>query len=54
MSNTSSTYSNDGYKVNLETDEEGLAEVLEAFECFLKGCGFNFNGHLEIIEEDES
>jgi hypothetical protein len=29
-----------------------LDEVVEAFEYFLKGAGFNFEGHLDIIEDD--
>jgi hypothetical protein len=29
-----------------------LQEVLESFERFLKGAGFVFSGHLDIVEED--
>ena len=45
-------YEHGGYKVAVETDGESLHKALEAFECFLKGCGFNFKGHLEIIEDE--
>lgn len=30
-----------------------LTEVLENFERFLKGCGYSFDGRLELIPEDE-
>lgn len=35
-----------------ETDGVTLEELLEAFEDHLKGCGFSFEGHLDIHEED--
>ena len=29
-----------------------LDTILEEFELFLKGCGFEFDGHLDIISDD--
>lgn len=34
------------------TTEETLGEVLNAFELFLRGSGFHFDGHLEFVNED--
>ena len=36
--------------VNLD-DIETLPQLLEAFESFLRGCGFYFDGHLDIIDD---
>ena len=33
--------------------KEMLPDVLEEMELFLKGCGFFFNGTLDIIDEEE-
>lgn len=30
-----------------------LTEICEAFEDFLRGCGYHFDGNIAIIEEDE-
>lgn len=30
-----------------------LPELLEAFEDFLKACGYHFNGHVTIEEHEE-
>lgn len=35
-----------------ETDSVTLSEVVEAFENYLRGCGFIFDGHLDIVEDD--
>lgn len=32
--------------------ESTLDELIEHFECFLKGSGFSFNGQVQIIEEE--
>lgn len=29
-----------------------LPELLEAFEDFLKGCAFSFEGQLEVVEDE--
>ena len=31
---------------------ESLPDLLQEFEYFLRGCGFHFDGSLEIVEED--
>ena len=36
-------------RVQHETMNETLSEILEDFELFLKGCGFNFDGKLDIV-----
>ena len=33
--------------------DAGLAEILESFGDFLRGCGYHFDGHLDIIENDD-
>lgn len=42
---------NCGTQVKLSVDEEYLYEVVDAFEKFMKGCGFEFN---ERLIESES
>ena len=39
----------------IEYDFEGstLDHMLEAYSDFLKGCGFSFDGTLEIVESDD-
>lgn len=43
-----------GRKVELELPETPLEldQVLEGFEDFLRGCGYQFKGHV-VIEEEE-
>ncbi len=41
----------DHTKVQIESDAETLSEILEAFEYFLKGSGFVFEGHLDIVND---
>jgi len=36
--------------VTHSTDAEALSDVLEAFEYFLKGSGFHFNGNIGIVD----
>lgn len=39
--------------VSLEIDNEcTLPELLEAFGDFLKGCGYQFEGTIDIVKED--
>jgi len=50
------TYDYDGQSkstITHETDAVVLPELLIAIEDHLRGCGFHFNGHLEIIDEEE-
>lgn len=39
--------------VTHETPAVCLPDILEDFEAFLRGCGFVFSGHLEIVAEEE-
>ena len=32
-------------------DVETLPQLLEAFEQFLRGCGFHFDGHIDIVND---
>jgi hypothetical protein len=36
------------------TAEETLGEVISAFELFLRGAGFHFDGHLEFVNDDNT
>jgi hypothetical protein len=38
--------------VNVNTDAVSLPEILGVMEDFLRGCGFHFDGRLDIVEED--
>jgi hypothetical protein len=42
----------DGNKITHEVTQESLMSVLESFEQFLRGVGFYFDGHLDIVEEE--
>jgi hypothetical protein len=34
------------------TKDVSLPDLLQEFECFLKACGFVFEGELDIIQEE--
>ena len=38
-------------KKTFEFNADHLDSVVGEFETFLKGCGFNFGGYLEIVDE---
>lgn len=38
--------------ITTETDAEALDEILEEFESHLRGAGFLFNGHLEVVPNE--
>ena len=42
----------DGNKITHEVTQESLMSVLESFEQFLRGVGFYFDGHLDIVEDE--
>jgi hypothetical protein len=44
----------DGSKITLEVQEESLMNVVEAFERFLKGAGFVFDGYLDFVDDADS
>ena len=42
------------HKNTMEFDDENLYSVISEFQDFLRGCGFQFNGRLEIVDDTES
>ncbi|NCA22249.1 MAG: hypothetical protein EBS86_14065 [Crocinitomicaceae bacterium] len=38
-------------KKTFEFNADHLDSVIGEFETFLRGCGFSFNGHLEIVDD---
>ena len=40
-----------GTEVIHKTQAVSLGKLLEDFEMFLRGCGFYFSGHVEIVED---
>ncbi len=38
--------------VTIETHSYELDEVLECFERFLRGCGYSFDGHIDIVKDN--
>ena len=54
MSRVRLEWENLGFKSSLEDDSvETLSEVLDAFELFPKGAGFELDGKLDIVPEEE-
>lgn len=48
------TYKYDGKTIVHELDHAGyLPDTLEAFEYFLRGCGFHFSGSLDIVPSED-
>lgn len=39
-------------KRTVEFRADGLSDIIQEFECFLRGAGFYFEGHLDIVDED--
>jgi hypothetical protein len=37
----------------IPTGEVTVSEMLYNFECYLKACGFVFDGHLEVVDEEK-
>lgn len=46
------TIEHNGTVVSLEDNEGTIEQVIEMFEQALLGCGFKFNGRLEIVEPE--
>lgn len=40
--------------VIFRVEANDLPSLLSAFEDFLKGCGFQFDGYLEIVEDSQN
>jgi hypothetical protein len=44
----------DNSEVIMTVDSEAdLFDLLEEFQCFLKACGFGFNGIIDIVNDNE-
>jgi hypothetical protein len=39
--------------ITMEVDTVDLTKLIEEFELFLRACSFGFEGHLEIVKDDE-
>ena len=40
-------------KRTVEFNGESLNDITNEFEMFLRGCGFNFSGHLDFVTEGD-
>jgi len=38
-------------KRKIEFEAESLGSILEQFEMFLRGCGYVFEGHIDIVDD---
>lgn len=38
-------------KRKIEFEAESLSNILEQFEMFLRGCGYVFEGHIDIVDD---
>lgn len=47
-------YQKDISTLTSEFEAEGLESILENFEMFLRGCGYYFEGRLDIVNDDET
>jgi hypothetical protein len=42
-------------KITMElSPQEGLSEVVQEFEYFLKACGYHFDGHLDLVDDENT
>ena len=39
-------------KKTVEFNGDSLSEIVGEFQMFLKGCGFNFEGQLDLVDTD--
>lgn len=42
-----------GTKINMQFEAETLEDILEEFKMFLRGCGFQIDGTLDVIPDEE-
>ena len=54
MSKFTFTHTLDDLKITHEFEAIHVNKVVENFEDFLRGCGFVFDGNLEIVEQDST
>jgi hypothetical protein len=40
--------------VGMEFDARILDDIVANFEDFLRGCGFEFDGHLDFVEDEQA
>ncbi len=52
--NPQSKYSDTQVELTLEKESVTYMELCEVFEDFLKGCGFLFDGHIQVVNEEDS
>ncbi len=38
---------------SIKDNDTALEDILKEFDCFLKACGFNYNGEVTIFDEKE-
>jgi hypothetical protein len=46
-------FDNSTVEISIQASSVVLEDLLVEFENFLRGCGYNFNGRLDIVEEDD-
>ena len=44
-------YDQTSIKICINSSDATLPDVIQHFECFLRACGFYFDGQLELVEE---
>jgi hypothetical protein len=52
LEKTRSSYKHGELTITMVTRGHNLSDVIEAFECALRGHGFYYNGKLEIVEDE--
>lgn len=52
LSHTSSYDGQPEVITTVSTDAVTLPDILSSMEDFLRGCGFHFDGHITIVDED--
>ena len=45
--------SRDGTKTIKKADKNYLPDILQEFQDFLRGCGYYFDGNLDIVNEEQ-
>ena len=46
------SFSGNALQLTMTFESIQLAEVIEQFEMFLKGCGYHFEGHLDFVDDE--
>jgi hypothetical protein len=45
-------FENNQPEITVSFESQTLPEIVLNFETFLRGCGFNFNEHLDFVEDE--